>query len=269
MTAAPVPAVAWALRLEYDGRSFAGWQRQHGVPTLQETLEQAAAHLNGGQPVSSIAAGRTDAGVHATAQAALLHLPARYTADQVRNGLNFHLRPHPFVVLQAAPASPGWNPRFAATVRHYDYVILNRPARPALHAGQAWHVDRPLDLAAMAEGAAHLVGCHDFTSFRATACQAKSPVRTLDHLGVTRRGDRILIRAEARSFLHHQIRNIVGTLKLVGEGRWRPAQVAVALAARERAAAGPTAPPDGLTLTGVLYDPDPFTPPRSASRAAP
>lgn len=260
---------AWALLLEYDGGAFCGWQRQAGQPSLQAALEQAAAHLTGGRPVPSIAAGRTDTGVHAAGQVALLSLPDRYTAAAVRDALNFHLRPHALVVLQAARAAPGWNPRFSAVGREYEYRILNRRTRPALARGQAWHVQPPLDEAAMAEAAGALVGLHDFTSFRATACQAKSPVRTLDRLDVTRHGETLLIAAAGRSFLHHQVRNMVGTLKLVGEGRWPVARVAEALAARDRRAAGPTAPPEGLTLTAVRYDPDPFSPPGERSAAAP
>ncbi len=254
----PPGFAAWALLLEYDGGAFAGWQRQTGQPTLQETLEDAASHLAGGGAVPSIAAGRTDAGVHATGQVALLALPDRYRPGQIRDALNFHLRPHAFVVLQAAPAPPGWNPRFAATARAYEYRILNRRSRPALGLGHVWHVERPLDEAAMNRAAAALLGRHDFTSFRASSCQAKSPVRTMDRLHVTRDGDTLRVEAHARSFLHHQVRNMVGTLKLVGEGRWPPERVSIALDARDRSAAGPTAPPDGLTLVSVGYDPDPF-----------
>ena len=249
---------SWALLLEYDGTSFAGWQRQASGLTVQSVLEDACARLNGGASVSSFVAGRTDAGVHAAGQVALVALPDRHRAEQVRDALNFHLLPHPVVVLRAAPAAPGWNPRFDALGRAYAYRILNRRARPALDRHRAWHVERPLDADAMAEAASLLLGRHDFTSFRASACQAKSPLRTLDRLDVTRRGDTLLIAAEARSFLHHQVRNMVGTLKLVGEGRWRPAQVRAALDARDRRAAGPTAPPDGLTLMGVRYARDPF-----------
>jgi len=251
-------AVPWALLLEYDGTPFAGWQRQAGQQSVQSVLEDACARLNGGAPVPSTAAGRTDAGVHAAGQVALVALPDRYRAEQVRDALNFHLLPHPVAVLRAAPAAPGWSPRFDATGRAYAYRILNRRARPALDRHRAWHVERPLDMDAMAEAAALLLGRHDFTSFRASACQAKSPVRTLDRLDVAREGDMLTVAAEARSFLHHQVRNMVGTLKLVGEGRWRPGQVTAALEAQDRRAAGPTAPPDGLTLVGVRYARDPF-----------
>ncbi|MDE2516930.1 MAG: tRNA pseudouridine(38-40) synthase TruA [Rhodospirillales bacterium] len=260
---APAPGwVRWALRLEYDGRGFAGWQRQApGVEaplSVQAVLEDAAAHLTAGAPVASIVAGRTDAGVHASAQVVQLDLPAPIAARQVRDALNFHMKPHAVAVLAAVQAPPGWNARFSATARHYRYRILNRRARPALDLGRVWHVPAPLDAAAMAAAARHLLGRHDFTSFRAGACQAKSPLRTLDRLDVTAADDILTIEATARSFLHHQVRNMVGSLKLVGEGRWPASHLRAVLAARDRAAAGPTAPPDGLCLTGVRYDPDPF-----------
>lgn len=249
----------WALLLEYDGAPFVGWQRQENGLSIQAVLEEAASRLAGGAPVASTVAGRTDAGVHAEGQVALLALPDRLHADQVRDALNFHMKPHPVVVLRAAIAPPGWSPRFDATARRYRYRILNRRPRPTLLLGRAWHVERPLDAEAMAEAARLLLGRHDFTSFRASACQAKSPVRTLDRLDVARAGELVEIRAEARSFLHHQVRNMVGTLRLVGEGRWRPEDVARALAARDRRAAGPTAPPEGLCLVAVAYPADPFT----------
>ncbi len=254
---APLPGTPWALLLEYDGTPFLGWQRQAEGLTVQGALEEAAIRLAGPLAASCAVAGRTDTGVHAAGQAALLHLARDLPAGKVRDALNFHLRPYPISVLQAVPAPPGWHPRFSATGRAYAYRILNRRAPPVLDR-HVWHVDRPLDAAAMAEAAAMLVGHHDFTSFRATACQAKSPLRTLHRLKVERDGDCITIRAEAPSFLHHQVRNMVGTLKLVGEGRWRPEQVADALAARDRRAAGPTAPPGGLTLMRVEYPADPF-----------
>lgn len=250
----------WALLLEYDGAGFVGWQRQENGLSLQQVLEDAASRLAGGAVVASAVAGRTDAGVNAAGQVAVLELPDRFTAARVRDALNFHMKPHPFVVLRAAAAPADWSPRFSAVGRIYRYTILNRRARPGL-ARRVWHVPYPLDAAAMREAARLLLGRHDFSSFRAAACQAKSPLRTLDRLDVTRDGDRILIRAEARSFLHHQVRNMVGTLRLVGDGSWRPAQVASALAARHRGAAGPTAPPDGLTLVGVRYEVDPFAVP--------
>jgi tRNA pseudouridine38-40 synthase len=249
----------WALMLEYDGAPFVGWQRQDNGLSVQQVLETAASHLTGGVPVPSIVAGRTDAGVHAEAQVAQLALPSLLTADRLRDALNHHMKPHPVAVLRAAPAPDGWNARFSAIGRAYRYRILNRRVRPALLAGRVWHVHAPLDEVAMQRAAQALLGRHDFTSFRAAACQAKSPLRTLDRLDVTRDGDIIEIVAEARSFLHHQVRNMVGTLKLVGDGHWGAERVAAALAARDRAAAGPTAPADGLCLIGVRYPTDPFT----------
>lgn len=251
-----------ALLLEYDGGGFVGWQSQGGRGlAVQDVLEAAAARLAGGLRVPTVAAGRTDAGVHAAGQVALLELPGAWRMERLRDALNFHLRPHPVVVLRAATAPDGWSPRFSAIGRAYRYAILNRRARPALLLGRAWHVERALDAGAMRAAAQSLLGRHDFTSFRAASCQAKSPLRTLDRLDVTRAGDLIEIVAEARSFLHHQVRNMVGTLKLVGEGRWPVAAVAHALAARDRRAAGPTAPPDGLCLTEVRYADDPFKEP--------
>ena len=244
---------AFALLIEYDGRPFAGWQVQEGVPTVQQVLEQAAAKLAGG-PVASVVAGRTDAGVHAAGQMAMLSLPDRLPPDRVRDALNFHMKPHPVVVLRAALAPAGWNPRFSATRRCYEYRILNRRPRPGLDLGRMWHLPHPLDGDAMAAGAAHLLGRHDFTSFRASACQANSPLRTLDRLDVRREGEVLRIVAEARSFLHHQVRNMVGSLAQVGSGRWTPARMGQVLAACDRAAAGPTAPAEGLCLVAVHYD---------------
>jgi tRNA pseudouridine38-40 synthase len=247
-----------ALLLEYDGGGFVGWQRQENGLSVQQVLEEAASRLAHGAPVASAVAGRTDAGVHAEGQVALLDLPRDFAPERLRDALNFHLRPYPVVVRCAAPAPEGWHPRFSARARRYRYRILNRPARPALLAGRVWHVERPLDVPAMTTAAAALLGRHDFSSFRASLCQAPSPVKTLDRLDVTRAGDMVEVRAEARSFLHHQVRNMVGTLKLVGEGRWPAARVAEALAARDRSRAGPTAPAEGLCLTGVRYDEDLF-----------
>ena len=256
----------WALKLEYDGTPFIGWQSQRNENdaagrSVQSVLETACARLNGGLPVISIAAGRTDSGVHAKAQAAWVGLPGHFSPDTIREGLNFHMKPHPVVILCAVPAPPGWSPRFSAVGRAYRYHILNRRARPTLLLDRTWHVRPPLDAGAMRQAAQPLLGTHDFTSFRATACQAKSPVRTLDRLTVERDGDLIEITVEARSFLHHQVRNIVGSLKLVGEGKWPVARVNQALAARDRRAGGPTAPPEGLTLVQVRYETDPFAEP--------
>lgn len=248
----------WALKLEYDGAPFVGWQRQATGLSVQEVLESAAARLNRGAPVASAVAGRTDAGVHASGQVAQLALPDELVGAKVRDALNYHMKPHPVVVLDVAPAPAGWNARFSAVGRVYRYRILNRRARPALLSGQVWHVPAELDTQAMHVAAQSLLGRHDFSSFRAAACQANSPLRTLDRLDVRREGDVIEIIAEARSFLHHQVRNMVGTLKLVGDGSWPVERVAAALAMRNRAAAGPTAPAAGLCLTGVRYAADPW-----------
>jgi tRNA pseudouridine38-40 synthase len=247
-----------ALLLEYDGRGFAGWQRQDGQMTVQQALEEAAARLALSQAPSSAAAGRTDAGVHAGGQVAHLDLDRPLEPARLRDALNVHLRPHPVAILAAAPVAADWHARFNATGRAYRYVILDRPAPPALEAGRVWHVPRRLDAAAMHHAAQVLVGRHDFSSFRAAACQAKDPVKTLARLDAARHGDHVVIVAEARSFLHHQVRNMVGTLVRVGQGRWTAADVRVALDARDRAAAGRTAPAEGLCLTGVTHNPAPL-----------
>jgi tRNA pseudouridine38-40 synthase len=225
---------------------------------VQEVLEQASSQLNSGEPVTSTVAGRTDSGVHAEGQVANIDLPDGYHPKTIRDALNYHMKPHPIVVLKAVPVSHDWNARFCANRRTYRFRILSRGSRPALLARWVWHVPHQLDAGAMHEAAQCLVGQHDFTSFRAASCQAKSPLRTLDRLDVTRCGEIIEIVAEARSFLHHQVRNFVGTLKLVGEARWPIARVAAALEAKDRAAAGPTAPPNGLTLIDVGYRVNPF-----------
>jgi tRNA pseudouridine38-40 synthase len=248
----------WALLLEYDGTPFVGWQRQINGLSIQAVLEQAASHLNAGQPVASIVAGRTDAGVHAEGQVAHIDLPDGHGARAIRDALNYHMKPYPVVVLNAAAVPEDWNARFSANRRAYRFRILNRRSRPALMAGRVWHVPTPLDAAAMHAAAQRLLGRHDFSSFRAASCQAKSPIRTLDRLDVARHGAIIEVVTEARSFLHHQVRNFVGTLKLVGEGSWSIDRVATALEARNRAAAGPTAPPEGLALITVGYQDNPF-----------
>ena len=248
----------WALLLEYDGAPFVGWQRQGMGLSVQAVLETAAAMLNGGAAVATVVAGRTDAGVHAEGQVAQLELAREISAAKLRDALNYHMKPHPVVVLRAEPVPDGWNARFSAIGRVYRYRILNRRVRPALLVGRVWHVAAPLDAKAMHAAAQTLLGRHDFSSFRAAACQANSPLRTLDRLDVRRDGDFIEVIAEARSFLHHQVRNMLGTLKLVGDASWPVERVAVALAACDRSAAGPTAPADGLYLTAVRYAADPF-----------
>ena len=248
----------YALRLEYFGVGVVGWQRQPNGLSVQQVLEEAAARLNGGQKVASVVAGRTDAGVHAEGQVAMITLPTDFPPARVREALNFHMKPHAVAVLAAALAPEGWNPRFSAVQRHYRYIILARRARPALLEGRVWHVPGRFDAEAMAEAAQRLLGRHDFTTFRATSCQAKSPVRTLDRLDVSRTGELVICEVSARSFLHHPVRNMVGTLKLVAEGRWDAERVSAALAARDRKAGGPTAPPVVLSLRGVDFPVDPF-----------
>lgn len=243
----------WALLLEYDGAPFVGWQRQASGLSVQEVLETAAAKLNHGNRAAATVAGRTDAGVHAMGQVAQVDLPDSLPAQKIRDALNFHMKPYPVAVLRIASAPEGWNARFSAIRRAYRYRILNRRARPTLLAGRVWHVPTALDADAMHAAAQFLLGRHDFSSFRAAGCQARSPLRTLDRLDVRRDGEMVEIVVEARSFLHHQVRNMAGTLKLVGDRSWPRERVAAALAACDRAAAGPTAPADGLYLTGVCY----------------
>jgi tRNA pseudouridine38-40 synthase len=240
------------LTLEYDGGAFVGWQRQDNGPSVQQSLEEAIVRFCG-ETVATYAAGRTDAGVHARGQVVHLDLARATTPEQVRDALNFHLKPAPVAVLAAEVAAADFHARFSAKARLYLYRIVNRRAPLSLDRGRAWLVGTPLDAPAMHEAAQLLVGHHDFTSFRAALCQAASPLKTLDVLEVTRLGEEVQVAARARSFLHHQVRNMVGTLKLVGEGKWTRHDVARALAARDRSAAGPTAPAEGLYLTHVWY----------------
>ena len=242
----------YRLTLEYDGGPFLGWQRQAGGPSVQEALERAVLAFCG-EAVTVTGAGRTDAGVHASGQVAHLDLVRAAAPERLTMALNHHLRPAPIAVLEARRVDDGFHARFSATGRHYLYRISNRRAPPALERGRVWHVPVPLDCERMHAAAQALVGRHDFTSFRAAGCQAGSPVRTMDLLWVCRRGELVELRASARSFLHHQIRNIVGTLKLVGAGKAPVDFPAMALAARDRTAAGPTAPAQGLFLERVDY----------------
>lgn len=242
----------YRLLLEYDGTDFVGWQRQENGLAVQQVVEEAIERFCG-ERVTLFVAGRTDAGVHALAQVAHFDLARDAEADTVRDAINFHLKPAPVAVRVADRVADDFHARFSAKERAYLYRIVNRRAPLALDRQRAWWVPTPLDAEAMHAAAQVLVGRHDFSSFRASLCQAKSPVKTLDVLDVTRDGEELRIEARARSFLHHQVRNMVGTLKLVGEGKWTADDVRRALAARDRAAAGPTAPACGLYLTEVTY----------------
>jgi tRNA pseudouridine38-40 synthase len=242
----------YKLTIEYDGTPFVGWQRQSEGSSIQQLLEEAVAKFCG-ERVTAYGAGRTDAGVHALAQAAHLDLAKPADPFRIMEAVNFHLKPHPVAILECREAAPDFHARFSAIERRYRYRIANRRAPLTLDRNRAWRVIMPLDAGAMHAAAQILVGHHDFTSFRATDCQADSPVKTLDALDVTRLGEEIEVTARARSFLHHQVRNMVGTLKLVGEGKWNARDVAKALAARDRAAAGATAPAEGLYLVAVKY----------------
>jgi len=242
----------YKLVIEYDGTPFAGWQVQENGPSVQGALTAAIAAF-AGEHASVQGAGRTDAGVHALGQVAHVDLAREWDADTVRDALNAHLRPHPVAVLSAEIVQENFDARFSAIRRHYLYRIVNRRADLALDRNRAWRIARPLDAAAMHQAAQRLVGRHDFTTFRAADCQAKSPVKTLDRLDVERQGEEVRVYAAARSFLHHQVRSMVGSLALVGEGRWSADDLATALEARERTACGPVAPPEGLYLVRVEY----------------
>ena len=242
----------YRLTLEYDGTGFVGWQFQGDGRSVQEAIERAVENFCGEQ-VRVHGAGRTDSGVHALGQCCHLDLARPAAPEVLRNALNAHLRPAPVVVLDAAEAAPAFDARRDATARVYLYRIANRAAPLALARDRVWHVPRPLDAGAMGEAARLLEGTHDFTTFRAARCQASSPVRTLDSLAVVRDGDEIAVRALARSFLHHQVRAMVGTLAEVGDGRRTPAEIGAALAARDRRRSGPTAPASGLYLEAVIY----------------
>jgi len=240
------------LTLEYDGTDFVGWQRQENGLGVQQVVEEAVSAFCG-ETVTAFAAGRTDSGVHALGQVAHVDLAKETDADTVRDALNYHVKPHRVVVLESEPVSEDFHARFSALERIYHYKIINRRPPLALEQNRALWVSVPLDASAMHEAAQVLVGKHDFTSFRAVACQADSPEKTLNALDVARQGETIIITARARSFLHHQVRNMVGTLKLVGEGKWTASDVKKVLAARDRGAAGMNVPPQGLYFQKVIY----------------
>jgi tRNA pseudouridine38-40 synthase len=242
----------YKLTIEYDGTNLAGWQAQEGLPTAQGLLEEAIYQFCG-ERVLAYSAGRTDAGVHARGQVAHIDLSVHHRPFTVRQAINFHLIGQPLIVVEAEEVSPEFHARFSAIRRHYRYTILNRRARGVLDASQHWHVAMELDVAAMQAGADRLVGHHDFSSFRDRDCQSKSPEKTLEVLKVTREGEHVLLYTCARSFLHHQVRIMTGTLVEVGRGRATPDDVTRALDARQRSAAGPTAPAGGLCFLNVDY----------------
>jgi tRNA pseudouridine38-40 synthase len=243
----------YRLTIEYDGRPYNGFQAQASQPSVQGAIE-AAIKAFCGQDIRIAAAGRTDTGVHATAQVVHADLERDWPAETVMNALNAHLVREAVSVLGAVVVSDDWHARFSANERRYLYRILNRRAPPALEAGKVWHVKKPIDAEAMHAAAQHLVGLHDFTTFRDMACQAKSPLKTLDVARVSRVGDEVHLVFEARSFLHRQVRSMTGTLAEVGVGRWTADDVKAALEAKDRTACGPVAPSDGLYLTGVGYE---------------
>ncbi len=242
----------YKLTIEYDGTPFSGWQIQETSPTVQGALEAAVKAISG-EDVRVHGAGRTDAGVHALGQVAHCDIAKSFAAGRLRDGLNAHLRPNPIGVLSAEIVPDTFEARFSAVKRHYRYRIRNTRANLALEVGRVWRVPRRLDAEAMHVAAQRLIGKHDFTTFRDTECQARSPEKTLDQLDVVREGDVIDIFTSARSFLHSQVRSMVGSLVWVGEGRWSADDLAAALAARDRAACGPVAPPEGLYLVHVDY----------------
>lgn len=242
----------WRLTLEYDGGPYMGWQRQDHGPSVQQTLEDAVARMTGERAVFT-AAGRTDAGVHALAMPAHVEISREVTAHRLREGLNALLRPAPVAVLDAQPVDGEWHARFSCLGRRYRYRILNRRPPPVLDRGRVWHIARPLEVEAMEDAAAVLVGRHDFTTFRSAHCQSDSPVKTLDMLQVSRNGEEVHVAAAARSFLHHQVRSMVGCLALVGRGQWTPTDMKAALDAKDRAALGFNAPPQGLYFVEAVY----------------
>lgn len=242
----------YKLTIEYDGTSFVGWQLQDGQLSVQEVLETAIKAFSG-ETIRTQAAGRTDAGVHALGQVAHFDLERDWDPFRVSEALNYHLRPHPVAILSCEKVGDDFEARFSARSRHYEYRILNRRTRPALDDKRVWHVPVPLDADAMHAAAQTVLGQHDFTTFRAAECQAKSPIRTLDRLDVSREGEMVVLRVSALSFLHHQVRSLTGSLKLVGEGKWPVEGLVEALAARDRARCGAMAPASGLYLVRVEY----------------
>ena len=242
----------YKLTVEYDGGPYSGWQYQEGQPTVQGVLENAITQLCG-ESCRLQVAGRTDAGVHAWAQVAHFDSPKEYDPERVKGALNYYMREDPVSILAAEAVTEEFHARFSATGRRYLYRILNRDTPPAIERGRVWYVPEKLDINLMRAGAEYLVGTHDFTSFRASECQSKSPIKTLDEIGISQAGEEIHLRFAARSFLHHQVRNITGSLKKVGQGRWKPQKIKEVLETQDRTAAAETAPAEGLYLTEVVY----------------
>ncbi|MCS6758875.1 MAG: tRNA pseudouridine(38-40) synthase TruA [Candidatus Devosia euplotis] len=242
----------YKLTIEYDGTPFAGWQRQKTHPSVQQAVEEAIWRMSS-ESVTLQAAGRTDAGVHALGHVAHVDLSKAWDPLRIREALNYHLRPNAVGIIAVDAVDESFEARFSATARHYQYRILNRSAPAVLERNQIWHVPKPLDAETMDRAAGLILGLHDFTTFRSSECQAKSPMRTLDVLSVQRQGDHTVVNASARSFLHHQVRSMVGCLKLVGEGKWSPADFRAALDAADRSRCRAMAPSDGLYLTRVDY----------------
>ena len=243
----------WRLTIEYNGGPFMGWQRQDHGPSVQQALEEALEKMTG-EAGQFTAAGRTDAGVHALAMSAHVDVMKSLTPHRLREGLNALVRPQPISVLDVEPVADDWHARFSCIGRRYLYRVLSRRAPPALDAGKVWHIPVPLDIEAMREGAGHLIGRHDLTTFRSAHCQSDSPVKTLDRLEIEKVGEEIHVTAVARSFLHHQVRSMVGCLALVGRGQWTPDDMRKALDAADRLALGLNAPPHGLYFVQALYD---------------
>jgi tRNA pseudouridine38-40 synthase len=242
----------YKLTIEYDGTPFSGWQRQSERPSVQQALEEAIAAMSG-EVVTTQAAGRTDAGVHALGQVAHVNLSRDWDPFRIREALNYHLRPAPVAVLEVEAVDEDFEARFSAKTRHYEYRILTRRAPPVIERDHVWHIPKTLDAKAMDHAASLILGLHDFTTFRSSECQAKSPLRTLDRFSLRQELDHIVASVSARSFLHHQVRSMVGSLRLVGEGKWSPADFRAALDARDRRRCGAMAPSSGLYLTRVDY----------------
>ena len=243
----------YKLVIEYDGTNYVGWQHQPNLPSIQKSIEDAVFSFC--QETTEVyGSGRTDAGVHALGQVAHVSLNKEHDPYKVRQGLNFYLKKHSISILSVELVPEDFHARYSAVKRKYIYKMIARPSPLALDKNKAWHIYKPMNLKSMQDGANHLIGLHDFTTFRASECQAKSPVKTIDKIEITQEGDSIFFTLEAQSFLHHQVRNIVGTLKLVGEGKWNPDDIKTALEKKDRSAGGTTAPACGLYFHTVLYN---------------